>query len=203
MIFSGLLDALVCALRELQNVILDSLPRMADAALWATAGESAFGWERGAVLMGSLVSGHNRRTDRQIRVVDVALDIRAVFCSGGDFPGPGAPRVRSFWSRETTRRVRRVHDGNPIGRNVGREPCVHVGRTHHGCSDPFSLGWVGWDVLVWLTEHLSGGNLGGLRPDCVSSEVAGGIVVIVTAIGLAISYAVRHRNPAAPPSSQT
>jgi len=34
-----------------------------------------FGWERGTVLMGSLVSGHNRRTDRQIRVVDVALDI--------------------------------------------------------------------------------------------------------------------------------
>jgi len=48
-IFSGLLDALVCALRELQNVILDSLPRMADAALWATAGESAFwmgAWNR-------------------------------------------------------------------------------------------------------------------------------------------------------------
>jgi hypothetical protein len=135
-IFSGLLDALVCALRELQNVILDSLPRMADAALWATAGESAFGWERGTVLMGSLVFGHNRRTDRQIRVVDVALDIRVVFCSGGDFHGPGAPRVRSFWSQETTRRVRRVHDSNPIGRNVGREPCVHVGRTRHGCSDP-------------------------------------------------------------------
>ena len=68
---------------------------------------------------------------------------------------------------------------------------------------PFSLGWVGWDVLVWLTEHLSGGNLGGFRPDRVSSEVVGGIVLIVTAIGLAISYAVRHRNPAAPPSSQT
>ena len=78
MIFSGLLDALVCALRELQNVILDSLPRMADAALWATASESAFGWERGTVLMGSLVSAHNRRTDRQVRVVDVALDIRTV-----------------------------------------------------------------------------------------------------------------------------
>ena len=100
-IFSGLLDAVVCALRELQNVILDSLPRLADAALWATAGESAFGWERGTVLMGSLVSAHNRRTDRQVRVVDLALDIRAVFCSGGDFHGPGAPRVRSIWSRET------------------------------------------------------------------------------------------------------
>ena len=62
---------------------------------------SAFGWERGTVLMGSLVSAHNRRTDRQVRVVDLALDIRAVFCSGGDFHGPGAPRVRSIWSRET------------------------------------------------------------------------------------------------------
>ena len=63
-------------------------------------------------------------------------DIRAVFPSSSDFHGPGAPRVRSFWSQETTRRVRRVHDSNPIGRNVGREPCVHVGRTRHGCSDP-------------------------------------------------------------------
>src|SRR5262245_28679336 len=46
-IFSGLLDALVCALCELPNITLDWLPRMADAALWATAGESAFGWKRG------------------------------------------------------------------------------------------------------------------------------------------------------------
>ena len=46
-IFSGLLDALVCALRESPNITLNPLPRMADAALWATAGETAFGWERG------------------------------------------------------------------------------------------------------------------------------------------------------------
>ena len=47
------------------------------------------------------------------------------------------PRVFGPSGREkTTRRVRRVHDGNPIGRNIGREPCVHVGRTRHGCSDP-------------------------------------------------------------------
>ena len=47
-------------------------------------------WNRAG---GSLVSGHNRRTDRQIRVVDVALDIRAVFPSSSDFHGPGAPRA--------------------------------------------------------------------------------------------------------------
>jgi hypothetical protein len=49
-IFSGLLDALVCALRESPNITLNSLPRMADAALWATAGETAFGWERGTFI---------------------------------------------------------------------------------------------------------------------------------------------------------
>jgi len=49
-IFSGLLDALVCALRELPSITLDLLPRMADAALWATAGETAFGWKRGTFI---------------------------------------------------------------------------------------------------------------------------------------------------------
>jgi len=49
-IFSGILDSLVCALRELPSVKLDSLPRMADAAEWATAGEKAFGWEPGTFI---------------------------------------------------------------------------------------------------------------------------------------------------------
>jgi hypothetical protein len=49
-IFSGLLNALVCALRELPNIKLRSLPRMADAALWATAGETAFGCKRGTFI---------------------------------------------------------------------------------------------------------------------------------------------------------
>jgi hypothetical protein len=49
-IFSGLLDALVCALRELPNIKLDFLPRMADTTQWATAGETAFGWERGTFI---------------------------------------------------------------------------------------------------------------------------------------------------------
>ncbi|MBA3351416.1 MAG: hypothetical protein H0U23_03155 [Blastocatellia bacterium] len=49
-IFSAILDAIVCALRELPKVKLDSLPRMADAALWATAGETAFGLEGGTFM---------------------------------------------------------------------------------------------------------------------------------------------------------
>jgi hypothetical protein len=49
-IFSGILDGLVCALSNQDEVKLDSLPRMADAALWATAGETAVGFERGAFM---------------------------------------------------------------------------------------------------------------------------------------------------------
>jgi hypothetical protein len=50
LIFSALLDGLVCALRELPNITLESMPRMADPALWATAGEPAFGWNRGTFM---------------------------------------------------------------------------------------------------------------------------------------------------------
>jgi hypothetical protein len=50
-IFSALLDGLVCSLRELPAVKFASLPRMADAALWATAGEAAFGWKPGTFIM--------------------------------------------------------------------------------------------------------------------------------------------------------
>jgi hypothetical protein len=49
-IFCAILNALVCALRELPNVQLDSLPRMADAALWVTAGETALGWKTGTFI---------------------------------------------------------------------------------------------------------------------------------------------------------
>jgi hypothetical protein len=49
-IFSALLGALSSALRNLPTVQLSSLPRMADAAEWATAGETAFGWEQGTFM---------------------------------------------------------------------------------------------------------------------------------------------------------
>jgi hypothetical protein len=49
-IFSAILDALVQALRNQENVKLDNLPRMADAAIWVTAGEEVFGWKRGTFI---------------------------------------------------------------------------------------------------------------------------------------------------------
>jgi hypothetical protein len=52
LIFSAILDGLICALRELPKITdrFKSLPRMADAALFATAGETAFGFKPGAFM---------------------------------------------------------------------------------------------------------------------------------------------------------
>src|SRR5262249_48386394 len=49
-ILGALLDVVAGALRELPAVKLPRHPRMADFAVWATAAETALGWERGSFL---------------------------------------------------------------------------------------------------------------------------------------------------------
>lgn len=44
-VLAGLLDAVSAAMRNNDKVKLDSLPRMADAALWVTVAEEALPWE--------------------------------------------------------------------------------------------------------------------------------------------------------------
>jgi hypothetical protein len=49
-IFGCLLDALVCALRRVDEIKLPELPRMADFAVWGTAAEPALGWPDGSFM---------------------------------------------------------------------------------------------------------------------------------------------------------
>ena len=49
-ILGVLLDAVSTALRDLERVTPDRLPRLADFGQWVTAGESAFGWKPGTML---------------------------------------------------------------------------------------------------------------------------------------------------------
>jgi hypothetical protein len=49
-ILGALLDAVVAGLRNLPDVRLDRLPRMADFAAWVTACEPALGWQAGSFL---------------------------------------------------------------------------------------------------------------------------------------------------------
>ena len=58
------------ALRELPTIKLPSLPRMADFALWATAAETALGWEHGTFL--AAYQGNRQSAN------DVALEASSV-----------------------------------------------------------------------------------------------------------------------------
>lgn len=49
-IMGALCDAVSCALRNINNVKLERLPRMADFAVWVTAAESALPWEKGTFM---------------------------------------------------------------------------------------------------------------------------------------------------------
>jgi hypothetical protein len=49
-ILGALLDVVAAALRNAKQIDLEELPRMADFALWAAAGEAAFGFPQGSVI---------------------------------------------------------------------------------------------------------------------------------------------------------
>lgn len=69
-ILGALLDAVVAALRHLPTIKLPTLPRMADFAIWATAAESALGWEHGTFL--AAYQGNRQSAN------DVALEASSV-----------------------------------------------------------------------------------------------------------------------------
>jgi hypothetical protein len=49
-ILGALMDAVSCAVRNVENVQLDELPRLADFAEWVVAAEEALGWEPGTFM---------------------------------------------------------------------------------------------------------------------------------------------------------
>ncbi|MGD9721816.1 MAG: toprim domain-containing protein [Pirellulales bacterium] len=69
-ILGALLDAVVTALRQLPTIKLPALPRMADFALWATAAETALGWDHGTFL--AAYQGNRQSAN------DVALEASSV-----------------------------------------------------------------------------------------------------------------------------
>lgn len=73
-ILGGFFDAVSVALRERPNIRLDSLPRMADFAMWATAAEGGLGMEPGHFM--EAYSGRRKESNRLALEADpVALSI--------------------------------------------------------------------------------------------------------------------------------
>jgi hypothetical protein len=100
-----LLDAVACALRhqgEDEGDLLRDLPRMADAAVWVTAGETAFGWKRGTFL-----AAYKRNIEEGIRIAiagEPLGDAITVFMSSPQTDATGqvvSPR-RDAWKGSAT-----------------------------------------------------------------------------------------------------
>lgn len=69
-ILGALLTVVAAALKNLPGVRLDKLPRMADAAIWVAAAESALGWEKGTFMK---VYTENRTAASAIAIEDSPL----------------------------------------------------------------------------------------------------------------------------------
>jgi hypothetical protein len=102
-IFSAILDGLSCALRELPRIKLNPLPRMADAALWATAAETAFGWKRG-----TFMAAYRRNLDESavaaVEANPVGVALRALL------------EKRDEWSGEPAGLLEQLNDLVPVER---------------------------------------------------------------------------------------
>jgi hypothetical protein len=116
-IFSGLLDALVCALRESPEIQLDSLPRMADAALWATAGEPALGWRSG-----TFMQAYRRNLDEgaiaSVEAHPVGVAIRQLLEKQKQWSGTSAQLLETL-NALVSEEQRRVRNWPPNPRALG------------------------------------------------------------------------------------
>jgi hypothetical protein len=86
LILSALLDGVACALRESPNIILDSLPRMADPALWATAGEPALGLTQGTFMTAYSQNLHEGAI-ASVEAHPIGVVIRVLLEQSGEFSG--------------------------------------------------------------------------------------------------------------------
>lgn len=85
-ILAGLFDAVSTALSNRDNVQLDTLPRMADFALWATAAEPAFGIGDG-VFMKAYTGNRNEAIVNAIESDTVAIGIVQLLEKSGPWTG--------------------------------------------------------------------------------------------------------------------
>jgi hypothetical protein len=74
-ILASLFDAISGALGAVESVRLEGMPRMADFAVWATAAESALGWEPGA-FMEAYAGNRAEATESALEADPVAIAVR-------------------------------------------------------------------------------------------------------------------------------
>jgi hypothetical protein len=81
-LLASFLDAISGALRSVEDVRLEGMPRMADFAVWATAAEESLGWKPG-VFMAAYSGNRQEATDSALDADPVAIAVLE-FMSGRD-----------------------------------------------------------------------------------------------------------------------
>lgn len=102
-ILGALLDAVSAALRNLPQVKLERLPRMADFALWVVAAEPALGWEPGTFLA-AYARNRDGANELGLEASPVAVALRELLATapvGTPFPGT-ATEWLGFLSRKVS-----------------------------------------------------------------------------------------------------
>jgi hypothetical protein len=85
-ILGSLLDAVSGALRSVEDVWLEGMPRMADFAIWVTAAEGALGWEPGA-FMAAYADNRREAEDAALDADPVALAVLDLMADRDEWTG--------------------------------------------------------------------------------------------------------------------
>lgn len=103
-ILGALLDGVVAAVSNVDSVVLERLPRMADFAKWATASGSAFGWD-GAFLE-AYSANRGQAVEVGLEADPVAGAVRLLMGAGEAWEGPANELLLLLGNRvhETVRR---------------------------------------------------------------------------------------------------
>ena|SRR5215207_2343713 len=85
-ILGALLDGVAGALGRVEDVRLEGMPRMADFAVWATAAESALGWEPGT-FMAAYAGNRTEATENALEADPVAGAVRQFMADRAEWTG--------------------------------------------------------------------------------------------------------------------
>ena len=107
-ILAALFDAVSGALRTVEGVRLEGMPRMADFAVWATAAEESLGWKSGA-FMAAYTGNRKEATEGALEADPVAGAIRTLMANRNEWSGT-ATELWTALNDLTDDEVRRTRD---------------------------------------------------------------------------------------------
>jgi hypothetical protein len=139
-ILGSLLDAATHGLRNMPDIHLEQLPRMADFAVWATACEPAF-WPTGTFAR-AYQANRNAAIEDLIDVDPVAARVRQIMTNrstwtgsasdllraGADLAGPGLPSGAAAWPKNPRALAGRLRRAQTFLRALG----IHIAFAREG-----------------------------------------------------------------------